>query len=150
METPLITELLRTHQSTMRQGQTVGPHLHHFHQLDVVYAGELLTMIEGRRPFPVRAGEALLVPPLVRHSFRALETVRHAGFKFHVAPAFWPVLGVKARRLRLPPRVLEEVRAWGVQLGRRSPLHPHLAVAVVTICLVEMAQAFPERAIRAD
>ena len=143
-ETPIVAALERVVQERARAGDVVETHLHHFHQLDVILSGCFLLRLEERRTIPLRPGDAFLTPPLMRHAYRAEESVRHVVFKFHLAPRYWPVWGTKTRHAPLPHGLVDTIAEWATQAERRTAFVPHQCLALATLCLIELARRQPE------
>ncbi len=138
MDTALINQLFYANAYVHPPGYTVPPHLHHYHQLDVVLSGRFAARVEERRTTMLTTGHGYLTPPLVRHAYRALTPVRHVVFRFHMAPRCWPVFGSRPRRLRLSRLVVDAVAAWFRDFYRQSPFQRQQCLAALTLCLVEM------------
>ncbi|MBI3831486.1 MAG: helix-turn-helix domain-containing protein [Planctomycetes bacterium] len=142
---PLVTELVSfgcdSYPAVARQWPE---HLHSFHQFDAILSGEVFLGAEGRAPFRLRRGDALLTPPMVRHAHRTRKGFCVGLFKFHLAPRFWPLLGSKSFQVKLSPAALQSIeyaqRVW----SEKSPLRNHMATSALTICLVEAARAAPD------
>src|SRR5438552_15284870 len=99
----IVTELIAFSYASLPRGFTLEPHLHHFFQLDVVMGGNVTIRIEGKEDVRARAGDALLIPPLVRHGYESATGFRQGSFKFHLASWCWPMVGSRPLRLRVPP-----------------------------------------------
>jgi hypothetical protein len=56
-ETSIVTELLYVNAFERSPGFTIPPHLHHFHQFDVVVTGDFAARVEERHTMLLRAGD---------------------------------------------------------------------------------------------
>lgn len=138
MEAALVTQLVAFNYSTLPDGGFELPqHLHHYFQFDVILSGEVDILIENQKPVRAKAGFALLIPPLVRHGYRASKSYRQGSFKFHLAPRYWGLFGASIRRAQLPTELLKSVEVCGRRYNTHSPLAEQQAAAVLTLCLAE-------------
>lgn len=140
MDLPLVTELVRFNYSTLPRGDTVPVHVHHFFQLDVVLEGALTVTLEGVKPFTGRAGDAWLVPPLIRHGFHSTQRYRQGSFKFQLACPWWPSFASGCVRFPLPPNLVLSLEAAGRHEKARQPFAPAGSLAVLTLCLIELLE----------
>lgn len=136
MEPALVTQLVKFDFTTLPAGYQCASHLHHFFQFDTILAGQVDVLLEARKTLRARAGDGVLIPPLVRHGYQAEQSYRQGSFKFHIAPRFWPMFGRSARRVRLPRALLETVKTTGRRSRDKAPLAEQQAVAAITSCLI--------------
>jgi quercetin dioxygenase-like cupin family protein len=87
MYTSLVTDLIECNFFSS-PGYQIVEHLHPYYQLDILLEENLIVLLEGLPPLQARRGDAWLIPPLLRHSFRATEHSRLATFKFQLIPSF--------------------------------------------------------------
>lgn len=139
METPLITGLVAFNYSAQPlRSLFVPPHLHHFYQLDVILAGSVAIRIEEKRPRLVRAGEAVLIAPLVQHAYETHPGWRQGSIKFHLAPTYWRWTGARVCYGRFSPSLLSMVESAGQGWREKAPLYREQALAATTLCLIEL------------
>ncbi|MBN1676392.1 MAG: helix-turn-helix transcriptional regulator [Kiritimatiellae bacterium] len=148
---PVATEIREFALTTFGPGdQTWAAHLHPFYQLDVILAGQVNATVERLGTFREGGGDGLLIPPLCRHGYRTTRGFRQAMCKLHVAPRHWALFGRQPRRFR-PPRTvrtcLEEV--WRA-CAADHPLAQEQVLAVVTLCLAQLARTCVPAPRRAD
>ncbi|MBE7462346.1 MAG: helix-turn-helix domain-containing protein [Planctomycetes bacterium] len=137
-EAPLVAELINFGCHVYpSQAQRWDTHLHGFHQLDVTVAGEVWLEVEGGKPFHSRRGDAVLVPPLIRHAHRTRRGMTIGMFKFRAAPRYWALLGRRPRGLRLPEGLVAQVEDAGRAMREHAALARPQALAALTLCLVE-------------
>lgn len=142
---PLITHLLDCSFSTLPKcGYDGAPHLHHFHQLDVILGGTVNIGLGQKESVAAKRGHALLLPPLCQHSYAAKTEFRQATFKFHLAPAHWARFGNSPLHSQLPSNLLQNLEDAGKSHLACSPLCEVQAVAAATLCLTALLQTRPE------
>ena len=143
---PIVTELLSFGVGVYPpEPNRWEPHLHGFHQLDVLFDGEMIVDVEGEEDFEGRRiGQAQLMPPLVRHGYSTSCGFTVAMFKFHVAPRYWPLFGSRARRLDLSKHLVLAIERAGQHWDAGAPLARQEAIAVTTLCLIEFIGENPE------
>lgn len=122
-----------------RKPQRWPEHLHAFHQFDAVLAGEVFLDTEDK-PFRMRRGDAILLPPMVRHAHRTRGGFRVGMFKFRVAPPFWPQLGTQALPCRIDENAMREIESAGRACREKSAWHAQQSGAALTLCLVKLAR----------
>ena len=142
MNPPLVTELVRFDYSVLPPGYRCPAHLHHYFQVDVILEGRVRVAIEGRA-FVARAGDAWLIPPLVRHGYDSRERYRHGSFKFHLGCRYWPSFNAGFHRFRVPGALRQAVEEAGRHQQERHPLAAQHGSAVLTLALVEAAGRAP-------
>lgn len=134
----VLTEVIAVRFASVPRGRRSWPmHLHHFFQFDVLLAGELTVCTEAEGPFRAKAGDAWLIPPLLRHSFETKAGFRQASFKLRIAPPFWPRAGARWRRLRCPNHLRKTLEAVGAQHEAEGPMAEAQVWAAATLCVVE-------------
>jgi AraC-like DNA-binding protein len=137
-DTGLIHELLAVHFEVIPPGPfRFESHLHHFHQLDVVLSGWMDIDCEDHPLFKGKRGDAILLPPLARHSYRSDKGFEHASFKFMLSARHWAMFGRQPRSMRIGPVLLKALRAAGDASLSQQPLARHQVTAVAALCLVE-------------
>lgn len=142
IQTPIVSELVSFGCDAYPPvAQRWPEHLHAFHQFDAVLSGEVFLEVEGRAPFRLRRGDAVLTPPMVRHAHRTRAGFRVGMFKFHAAPRYWTMLGARAFRIKLPSAVLRAIEDAGAVWKRKALLYEHQAAAALTLGLVEAARS---------
>jgi AraC-like DNA-binding protein len=136
----LITQFNSIDFSVIPPGEFIcPPHLHHFHQLDIILGGRVTVCIEGE--IKARRGTAVLIPPLCRHSYFARGGFRQISFKFHLSPQYWAYFGGKHCSLQLPEYRLSELENCGRHCEAQTPLAHQYAIAAITLCLISLAEA---------
>ena len=135
---PLVTELVSFGYSVHRGGPwDWREHLHCFCQFDLTVSGEIELLLEGARTLRSRRGDAVFIPPLIRHGYRTKRGFRTAVFKFHIAPRFWRVLGEHVFQVKLSGLALDCTETALAAHGRELPLAGQKAAAALTLCLIE-------------
>jgi AraC-like DNA-binding protein len=86
MRSPLVTELVMFNFGRLPPHNVTRPHLHTFHQLDVVLEGRVQHTVEGIGTHALSSGGALLIAPLARHESRSEAGFVHASFKLTLGP----------------------------------------------------------------
>jgi len=137
MEPALVTQLIKAHFSAPPAGYVCGVHLHPYFQFDAILGNEVEVLLEARKTLRLRAGEGLLIPPLVRHGYRIRRGYQQASFKFHLAPRVWPLFGRTASKVRLSSALIECLRSTGACCSERDPFAGQQFVALLTLCLGE-------------
>jgi AraC-like DNA-binding protein len=136
---PLITHLLECSFSNFPDnGVNIAPHLHHFHQLDVILEGSVRIGLDHETTLRAQRGRALLLPPLCRHSYNANNGFRHASFKFHLAPKRWAIFGNAPLQATLPTHLLQNLEDARVNYLARASLYQEQAVATATLCMMAL------------
>jgi AraC-like DNA-binding protein/mannose-6-phosphate isomerase-like protein (cupin superfamily) len=115
----------------------VPPHLHHFHHFDFVLGGHVSVLVEHDKLVPLTRGDGMLMPPLVRHEYRATRGFRKGVFKFHVSPQYWPLIGVRPRKVRLSEGLVACLDAWGRRYEACAARLKQEAIALASLCLLE-------------
>jgi len=118
-------------------------HMHPFHQLDVVMGSWIEHRIEGWPPRRLMRGDALLIPPLIRHGMYAEEGFRHASFKIFIQTRAARQLGdhpfmftVSSQVMKLLEAIGERHRKGGSHVGEQT-------MAVGALCVLEAIDAAP-------
>lgn len=149
---PLITEVVWFNYSEIHvkdegiYGDAEWKELHHFHQMDVMLDGELTLILEGENGCQTgQAGDAWIIPPLVKHGVMSRHSFRYCSFKFFLASQFWPLFGTQFQRFVAPAYLCALVDAMGKRSSVPSPLISQQAAAAITCCLVELADQHPVR-----
>jgi AraC-like DNA-binding protein len=138
METPLLTEIVQFNYTSIPAGDyEVQLHLHHYHQLDVILAGQVHISIEGFPPVEGTTGNAWLIPPLVRHRYESTTGYRQGSFKVHLAPRFWSLFGSRFRSFQIPDHIMVSIENAGERFNSHEPLALQQTAAVATLCLIE-------------
>lgn len=127
----------------------VVQHVHHFSQFDVILEGSMVLLAGGKQRV-LRPGDSTLIPPLCRHGFEILQSVRHASFKAHIHPQYSAMVGTQARIARLADEQLAVARTAGRWFEANSPLNLHGALAAATYYLVHLLQHHPPEAQQHD
>jgi AraC-like DNA-binding protein len=141
---PLITHLLECSFSDFSDnGIAIVPHLHHFHQLDVILEGVVRIGLNQKTALQAQRGQAILLPPLCRHSYNADNKFRHASFKFHMAPKCWAIFGDAPLHVKLPAHLLINLEDARASRLARKELHQEQAVASATLCMMALLQEIP-------
>jgi AraC-like DNA-binding protein len=136
---PLITHLLECSFSNFPDsGVDIAPHLHHFHQLDVILEGSVHIGLDNETALQAQRGQALLLPPLCRHSYKANNGFRHASFKFHLAPERWVNFGNGPLQTKLPAHLLQNLEDARASYLARASLCQEQAVAAATLCMTAL------------
>lgn len=139
MDAPLIGELFKFRLEDVPSKQfAVPPHLHHFHHFDFVLGGHVSVLIEHEKPAHLARGDGMLMPPLVRHEYGATDRLRKGVFKFHVSPQYWPLIGMRPRKVRLSEGLLACLDAWGRRYETGAPRLKQEAIALATLCVLEV------------
>lgn len=139
MKSSPVTDLILFNFSAFPTDYSHPPHLHHYHQLDVVLDGRVTMTLEGQSPVLRTAGNAWLIPPLVRHGYEIEAGYRHASFKFHLAPRYWPIFGTHSHHFSASGSLCKELEDGGLCYREQALLsHPQL-LALATLCLVQCA-----------
>lgn len=146
MEPAPVTDLVIFNYSLYPADYSLPPHLHHYHQLDVVLEGRVMMEIEGQAPICGEAGDARLIPPLVRHGYKIKAGYRHASFQFHLAPRYWPIFGNVFRRFRVSDSLRAELENGGGAHSRRAVLARQQTLALATLCLAQCAAQIQDAA----
>jgi AraC-like DNA-binding protein len=138
MDAPLISELFKFVLEDAPPKRTAVPeHLHHFHHFDFVLAGHVSAIIEREQPVHLERGDGMLMPPLVRHEYRATRGFRKGVFKFHVSPQYWPLLGTRPRKVRLSAGLVACLDTWGRHYASGAARLKQEAIALASLCLLE-------------
>ena len=132
-------EILVFQFSSLPDGHYIPPHLHHFHQLDVILAGRVAIEIEGRAPLVGIAGQAWLIPPLVRHAYHAQENFYQATFKLQLAPRYWKVFGRKFHHFEVRQTLTDEAKSVAASHLHHKLLALPQATAIATLCMAQCA-----------
>jgi AraC-like DNA-binding protein len=114
--------------------------MHHIHQLVIVIHGRLQANAEGTGPCALEPTNALLIPPLVRHQFRADESAQCVSFKFQLANEYWLLLGRKPGRTSVGRNLFKQLRAWVRRFRRNEILAEQEAQVLTAECLITMAR----------
>lgn len=138
LHTSIITEMVACGFSD-HNGSKQGwrEHLHCFCQFDVMMSGAVSMGVEKKKTYHYRRGDGIFIPALLRHSYRAEKHFCIGVYKFHVAPAYWRLLGETAFRIRLSPNTLRGATDAIIACNRRAPLCDQQAAAALTLCLIE-------------
>lgn len=147
MDTPLLVEMATFDYLSYPYDLTILPHLHHFHQLDVVLEGEATFHVEGQGLVQGTVGGAWLIPPLARHWYEVHSGYRHGSFKFYLAPCYWPVFGNHFRHFRSSVMLRDAIEHAAQKIYQselvfadQPPLTRQHVIAVATLCLTECAR----------
>lgn len=146
----VVTDLVQFNYTTLPAGYGVEPHLHHYFQLDVILEGRVRVTIEKHAPFHGQAGDAWIIPPLVRHGYDSNQRYRQGSFKFHVACRYWPVFNTSFRRFRARPALLQDLETAGLRQQENQAMATQHAVAVLTLGLIESLADIPAASLRHD
>jgi AraC-like DNA-binding protein len=137
----LVTRINSTDYSVIPAGGfSCPPHLHHFHQLDVILDGQVSVFIEGKMEIKAARGTAVLIPPLCRHAYSSKRGFRQISFKFHLSPQHWARFGDEHHCMKLPEYRLRELENCGRNLQSQTPLAHHQALAALSLCLISLAE----------
>jgi AraC-like DNA-binding protein/quercetin dioxygenase-like cupin family protein len=138
MEAPLIRSLGKFVFEDIAGGRVFDPaHLHSFHQFEFMLSGRISAVLEPGASVHLRRGDGVLMPPLVRHGYRTTGGYRKGVFKFHVSPQYWPLLGMRVRKVRLSPELLAHLEAWARRYESGEALLQQESVALASLCLIE-------------
>jgi AraC-like DNA-binding protein len=132
---PIVTDLVSYNYTSLPRGYSLEAHLHHYFQFDVVLAGAVTISLEGFPQVRTRAGDAVVIPALVRHGYRTRSGWTQGSFKFHLAPAWWSLLSTNPKRMRLPRPLMEAVHFAGKH--ERESFASQQALAVANLCMIE-------------
>jgi len=138
MDAPVVSKLVKFVLEDVAPKRITYPvHLHHFHQFEFMFSGHISIFVEQRTPIHLRRGDGLLVPPLVRHEYRATTGFRKGVFKLFVSPQYWTLLGMRVRRVRLSPELLAQLEAWGRRYEAGVGFLQQESVALASLCVLE-------------
>lgn len=135
---PLVSEVVWFDYSTINSVYQAQPHLHHFHQLDVVLDGEFT--LEGTEQINQRGkrGDAWVIPPLIWHGTNCEHPFRYCSFKFHLSSRFYKLFGTTFQRFRVPDHLLHGIDALGKRSTKPTALVAQQAAALIELCLIEL------------
>lgn len=139
----VITDLIQFLYSRFTPGYRCAYHLHHFFQMDVILEGELKFSLEGRKPIQGRAGDAWLIPPLMRHAYETNAGYRIGIFKFHVMPRYLPALRAGFARFQAAPWLHGQIEAAGHRKRKDLTLAMLQASAILTLGLMNVLKTNP-------
>jgi|GEM_PF-995525 len=88
LASPLVTELVWLNHAHLPAGNTYRQHLHAYYQLDVILSGTVDFLIEDRSIRNRTRGDAIVIPPMIRHSTHSKKGYQHCSMKMFLAPHF--------------------------------------------------------------
>ena len=141
---PLITELVWFNYAWLPPRNVLSPHLHAFHQLDVILEGTVRHEIEGADPRQLSPGDAAVICPLTRHGSYSQDGYRHASLKIFLAPRLARALGEVVHFFRPSDSVIEDLDRAGRDLERDRLFAIDRALSAGTLALIEAAENGPE------
>jgi AraC-like DNA-binding protein len=139
---PLIHELVEFDNVEQRGPIRIAPHVHHFFQMDLIFAGRMELRTRNDR-FILEKGYGTLIPPLATHGFGIAEMVHHVTFKFRVHQHYSSQLGHDPQVFqfgRAQRAIAESTRRWS---NSTNVLNVHEAIGAATLCLVHAMRACP-------
>ena len=68
--------------------------------------------LENGKPFDLKRGDSLLVPPLMRHAYDAPRPVGHVVFKLHIPASYWTVFGTRPLFRECRRALLDMIESW--------------------------------------
>jgi AraC-like DNA-binding protein len=134
---PMVTRVVKCDYSEILKGHYNRPHLHHYHQLDVILEGEFTLTLENQEDQVGHSGDAWIVPPLISHGVDCRAPFRWCSCKFHLSPQFWPLFGTIFTRFHLPEYLREcvdEAGKWNAI--PKMTTGEHMAT-IISLCLLE-------------
>lgn len=141
VDTPIITDLVQLDSTEVRGGKVfIPPHLHHYHQLEAILAGHVTISVEAQTPLRAGAGDALLIPPLLKHSFEQDKGYRVVSFKFHLSADYWRLFGFGFHHWRLSRSLLQCVESSARRWVAGAPLARQQCLAMAVLCVIESLQ----------
>ena len=138
LEAPTVTQLIRVFHEPRNHLTSISPHLHHFFQLDFVLRGAVDITLENQPPFRAERGTALLIPPLVKHSYESTEGVNNCSFKFHLAFRYWTIFCKRHITHQLGEAFLEVIESTINEVDPEKPFSRDRAVSLITLCILQM------------
>jgi AraC-like DNA-binding protein len=135
LDTPAVSRIYSLTVPALRANWFYGQHLHPYYQVHAVLQGELRYQIGNDRKLRLRAGDALLLPPMVWHRYEWAGTPRIGSIKFQITPRFWPDFCGCVRLFRLARGVGERLTESAARLVTDEPLARQEAMALATLCL---------------
>ncbi len=139
----LVTEVVMFNFGRLPPHNTTRPHLHTFHQIDVVLEGRVQHEAEGMGLRELGPGDALLVAPLARHESLSNKGFVHASFKAFLAPQAARRLGSACFVFRPGSSVVHLLRDVGAAVAGKQAHAAEAAIAAAALVVVEALRAHP-------
>ncbi len=115
------------------------PHLHHFHQLDIILEGQIRINLDTQQ-MEAKGGTCLLIPPLCRHAYYSEVGFRQISFKFHLHPHYWATFGNEPHATCLPNYRRQELEECGRHFEQQTTLAHLKAIGIASLCLASIAE----------
>src|SRR5437016_1910019 len=97
-------------------------HSHAFHQLHGLLRGRATYQVDGMGEIEVRAGDCLLLPPMLAHGYESRVGFQAFSFKFEMAPPYWTLFGNEPRRFRIDSSLRRRVQSAFLIHHSNNPL----------------------------
>jgi len=132
----VVTEIVYFHYASIYPGRDDSAHMHPYHQLDVIFNGEVTYTLEGAGAITLRGPSALVIPPLTEHQINTRRITTHAVLKMFLTDEYAAMLGGRPVVFQPQRAVSDMLHDAGRQFAEGAAFSVTMLGAVGTMALI--------------